>query len=165
MNLTLTIPESEQPPITVTVGGTTGGATELTSYETQVESLPDYPSTFPPTIGSAGNQAVAGNDPRLTNSRTPTPHTHPLADLTGVTPAAIEAEPALGNPDTNGKVLSSTTGGTRSWITPSGTVDAPTIVTALGIPTYASLAAANAALNVGDIYYDSTALKLQIATA
>jgi hypothetical protein len=46
-----------------------------------------------------------------------------------------------------------------------GTVDAPTIVTALGIPTYASLAAANAALNVGDIYYDSTALKLQIATA
>jgi hypothetical protein len=122
MNLTLTIPESEQPPITVTVGGTTGGATELTSYETQVESLPDYPSTFPPTIGSAGNQAVAGNDPRLTNSRTPTPHTHPLADLTGVTPAAIEAEPALGNPDTNGKVLSSTTGGTRSWITPSGTV-------------------------------------------
>ena len=46
-----------------------------------------------------------------------------------------------------------------------GTVDAPTIVSALGIPTYASLAAANAALNVGDIYYDSTALKLQIATA
>jgi hypothetical protein len=27
MNLTLTIPESTQPPITVTVGGTTGGAT------------------------------------------------------------------------------------------------------------------------------------------
>jgi hypothetical protein len=50
MNLTLTIPESTQPPITVTVGGTTGGATELTSYETQVESLPDYPDTFPPDL-------------------------------------------------------------------------------------------------------------------
>jgi hypothetical protein len=87
MNLTLTIPESEQPPITVEVGGTT----ELTSYETQVESLPDYPSTFPPAIGSAANQAVAGNDPRLTNERAPTAHTHPLAELTGVTPAAIGA--------------------------------------------------------------------------
>ena len=87
MNLTLTIPESEQPPITVTVGGTT----ELTSYVAQVAGLPDYPATFPPAIGSAGNQAVAGNDPRLTNSRTPTAHTHPLADLTGVTPAAIGA--------------------------------------------------------------------------
>jgi hypothetical protein len=91
MNLTLTIPESTQPPITVTVGGATGGATELTSYVSQVAGLPDYPSTFPPAIGSAGNQAVAGNDPRLTNSRTPTAHTHPLADLTGVTPAAIGA--------------------------------------------------------------------------
>jgi hypothetical protein len=91
MNLTLTIPESEQPPITVTVGGTTGGATELTSYVSQVAGLPDYPATFPPAIGSAANQAVAGNDPRLTNPRAPSPHTHPLADLTGVTPAAIGA--------------------------------------------------------------------------
>jgi hypothetical protein len=87
MNLTLTIPESTQPPITVEVGGTT----ELTSYVAQVAGLPDYPATFPPAIGSAGNQAVAGNDPRLTNERTPSPHTHPLADLTGLTPAAIGA--------------------------------------------------------------------------
>jgi hypothetical protein len=87
MNLTLTIPESTQPPITVEVGGTT----ELTSYVAQVAGLPDYPATFPPAIGSAANQAVAGNDPRLTNERAPSPHTHPLADLTGVTPAAIGA--------------------------------------------------------------------------
>jgi hypothetical protein len=87
MNLTLNIPESTQPPITVEVGGTT----ELTSYASQVAGLPDYPDTFPPAIGSAANQAVAGNDPRLTNSRAPSPHTHPLADLTGVTPAAIGA--------------------------------------------------------------------------
>jgi hypothetical protein len=38
-------------------------------------------------------------------------------------PGDIGAEPALGNPDTTGKVLSSTDDGTRSWITPSGTVD------------------------------------------
>ena len=95
MNLTLTIPESTQPPITVEVGGTT----ELTSYVAQVAGLPDYPAAFPPAIGSAANQAVAGNDPRLTNSRTPTAHTHPLAELTGVTPAAIGAEPAKGADD------------------------------------------------------------------
>lgn len=30
------------------------------------------PSTFPPTIGSGADQAVAGNDPRLSDSRAPT---------------------------------------------------------------------------------------------
>jgi hypothetical protein len=54
MNLTLTIPESTQPPITVEVGGTT----ELTSYETQVESLPDYPSTFPPDLTGVTPAAI-----------------------------------------------------------------------------------------------------------
>lgn len=32
------------------------------------------PSTFPPTIGATSTTAVAGNDSRLTNERTPTPH-------------------------------------------------------------------------------------------
>lgn len=54
----------------------------------------DKPSTFAPIIGSGAGDAVAGNDSRLTNARTPTAHTHPLAELTGVTPAAIGAEPA-----------------------------------------------------------------------
>jgi hypothetical protein len=89
MNLTLTIPESTQPPITVEVGGTT----ELTSYVAQVAGLPDYPATFPPAIGSAANQAVAGNDPRLTNSRTPTAHksTHATGGSDALTPADIGA--------------------------------------------------------------------------
>jgi hypothetical protein len=58
------------------------------------------PTTFAPIIGSGSGDAVAGNDSRLTNARTPTAHTHPLAELTGVTPAAIGAEPAKG-PDDN----------------------------------------------------------------
>jgi hypothetical protein len=89
MNLTLTIPESTQPPITVEVGGTT----ELTSYVAQVAGLPDYPSTFPPAIGSAANQAVAGNDSRLTNSRTPTAHksTHATGGADAITPSDIGA--------------------------------------------------------------------------
>lgn len=48
------------------------GGTELTSYETQVADLPDYPTTFPPEIGATATTAVAGNDPRLTNQRVPT---------------------------------------------------------------------------------------------
>lgn len=39
------------------------------------------PSTFPPTIGSGSGEAVAGNDPRLTNARTPTAHTHPASQI------------------------------------------------------------------------------------
>jgi hypothetical protein len=58
MNLTLTIPESTQPPITVTVGGTTGGATELTSYVSQVAGLPDYPAAFPPDLTGVTPAAI-----------------------------------------------------------------------------------------------------------
>ena len=36
------------------------------------ESITEKPATFPPTIGAAADQAVAGNDPRLENSRPPT---------------------------------------------------------------------------------------------
>lgn len=61
--------------------------------------ITDKPSTFAPIIGSGAGDAVAGNDSRLTNARTPTAHTHPLAELTGVTPAAIGAEPAKGADD------------------------------------------------------------------
>ncbi|MFF0631522.1 hypothetical protein ACFYTS_03395 [Nocardia sp. NPDC004151] len=43
------------------------------------------PSTFPPTIGATANTSVAGDDPRLTNARTPTAHTHPAAQLSDAT--------------------------------------------------------------------------------
>ena len=73
--------------------GLPGEGAELTSYETQVESLPDYPATFPPTIGSGAGDAVAGNDARLTNSRTPTAHksSHATGGSDALTAADIGA--------------------------------------------------------------------------
>lgn len=55
--------------------------------------------------------------------------------LTGITPSQISAEPALGNPSTNGYVLSSTTGGVRSWIangTGGGSVSSGSLLMASG---------------------------------
>lgn len=43
------------------------------------------PSTFPPTIGATGSTAVAGNDARLTDARTPTAHTHPASQVSDST--------------------------------------------------------------------------------
>lgn len=40
------------------------------------------PAAYPPIIGGASNQAVAGNDPKLTDARTPLPHKHPWSDIT-----------------------------------------------------------------------------------
>jgi hypothetical protein len=45
-------------------------------------------------IGSSGSEAVAGNDTRLTNARTPTSHTHVVSDITGFAVAALAAAPA-----------------------------------------------------------------------
>ncbi|MEV0356375.1 hypothetical protein AB0H71_09960 [Nocardia sp. NPDC050697] len=39
------------------------------------------PATFPPAIGATATTAVAGDDPRLTNARTPTTHTHPANQI------------------------------------------------------------------------------------
>jgi hypothetical protein len=47
-------------------------------------------------------------------------HTSSTSNPHGVTAAQAGAEPALGNPGTSGYVLSSTTGGVRSWIAPGG---------------------------------------------
>jgi hypothetical protein len=42
-------------------------------------------------FGTTAGTFAEGNDSRLADSRTPTAHTHPLAELTGITPAAIGA--------------------------------------------------------------------------
>ena len=55
----------------------------------------------------------------------------------------LNKEDALGNPDTDGKVLSSLTDGTRSWITPSGGggggVTDHTALTSIGTKTHATI--------------------------
>jgi hypothetical protein len=48
------------------------------------------------------------------------PWPHPSATITKPGGAGGAYEPALGNPDVDGKVLSSLADGTRSWITPGG---------------------------------------------
>ncbi|MFD4432805.1 hypothetical protein [Nocardia sp. NPDC058497] len=55
---------------------------------TQWAGISGKPATFPPTIGSSATTAVAGDDPRLSNARPPTAHTHPVTDITGVTAIA-----------------------------------------------------------------------------
>jgi hypothetical protein len=52
-------------------GGSSGGSGPLAWAD-----ITGKPSTFAPTIGSTASTAVAGNDSRLTNARTPTAHTH-----------------------------------------------------------------------------------------
>lgn len=44
-------------------------------------SITGKPSTFPPTIGAGAGDAVAGNDARLTDARTPTTHTHTASQI------------------------------------------------------------------------------------
>lgn len=48
------------------------GADGPPAPNTTWDLLPGKPATFPPTIGAGSNQAVAGNDPRLADARTPT---------------------------------------------------------------------------------------------
>jgi hypothetical protein len=52
--------------------------------------------TFPPTIGATSTTAVAGNDPRLTDDRTPTVHatTHSTGGSDPITPSSIGADVA-----------------------------------------------------------------------
>lgn len=47
-------------------------------------NITSKPSTFPPIIGSGAGDAVAGNDSRLTDARTPTTHSHAQSDITNL---------------------------------------------------------------------------------
>jgi len=50
-------------------------------------NITSKPTTYPPIIGASGTQAVAGNDPRLVDARTPTAHTHTAANITDLATA------------------------------------------------------------------------------
>ncbi|MFC4123696.1 hypothetical protein [Nocardia rhizosphaerae] len=55
---------------------------------TQWAGISGKPATFAPTIGSTATTAVAGDDPRLSDARTPTAHTHPAWEISGLTQIA-----------------------------------------------------------------------------
>ncbi|MGV9676213.1 hypothetical protein ACWDSJ_13110 [Nocardia sp. NPDC003482] len=48
---------------------------------TDWNGIVNKPTAFPPTIGGTATTAVAGNDPRLSDARTPTVHTHPASQI------------------------------------------------------------------------------------
>lgn len=89
-----------------------------------------------PSLGTTGTTACAGNDARLSDARTPTAHTHGLADITddgalaalntvntaqiddgAVTPAKTSFSPTA--PEA-GKYLKATGAGTVAWDTVTG---------------------------------------------
>jgi len=131
-----------------------GGADELALDASQVTSgtlaaarLPSASTTAPGIVELATSAettaglAVQASDTRLSDSRTPTAHaashaaagSDPLtlaqSQVTNLTTDLAAKEPALGNPGTNGYVLSSTTAGVRSWVAPGSGGGAPQDVT------------------------------------
>ncbi|MFF0608498.1 hypothetical protein ACFYUD_07515 [Nocardia tengchongensis] len=67
------------------------------------------PATFPPVIGSTSTTAVAGDDSRLTDARTPTSHTHisaHLSDASTVGRSLLTATDATAGRTTLGAVSS-----------------------------------------------------------
>ena len=74
--------------------GTSASTAKAGNYHPTWSQVTAKPTTFAPTIGSTATTAVAGNDARLTNARTPTAHTHDGADITGELTAAVDASAA-----------------------------------------------------------------------
>lgn len=68
------------------VGDTTGlqAALDAAGAAPAWSEVTGKPATFAPTIGATASTAAAGNDARLTNSRTPTAHSHPTSEVTGL---------------------------------------------------------------------------------
>lgn len=111
--------------VTITAGNVTDERV-LLEKEVTWATLPGKPSTFAPIIGSASNQAVAGNDARLSNARTPTAHTHPVSqvsDATATGEALVKASSRAAARSTVGVFVTSTpmnsstaqTGDIRVW--------------------------------------------------
>lgn len=74
--------------------------------------ITDKPSTFPPTIGSTATTAVAGNDPRLTDQRTP-------VDRSVSAPKLATELAHLGDipaPPATGTYVLTSTDGVLSWV-------------------------------------------------
>jgi hypothetical protein len=104
----------------VTTVGTPGTniyvPTEL-AVRNAVDAVAGNLTTHAGLTTTAHGGIVASTDARLTDARTPTAHaaSHATAGGDAVAPSAIGAEPALGNPASDGMALVSTTAGVRSW--------------------------------------------------
>ena len=61
---------------------TTLNGKAASSHEHAWGDITGKPATFAPTIGTTATTAAAGNDSRLSDSRTPKTHTHAWADIT-----------------------------------------------------------------------------------
>ncbi|MCP9622551.1 hypothetical protein FOH10_34365 [Nocardia otitidiscaviarum] len=74
---------------------------------TEWSGITGKPATFPPTIGATATTAVAGDDPRLNDPRTPLPHTHPanqISDSTATGRALLTASDAAAARTTLGTI-------------------------------------------------------------
>lgn len=88
--------------------------------------IPLVPPVLAPVVAPIVEDVVAtlplveDDDPRLSDARTPLSHVHAQSDVTNLVSALAAKEPGLGNPASDGHILSSTVAGARSWIAPSG---------------------------------------------
>ncbi len=71
-------------------------------------------------IDDAGNITVVGGGVNTHNELTgrDVADCHPISAITGLSSSLANKEDSLGNPDSDGQILSSTASGTRSWIDP-----------------------------------------------
>ena len=96
-------------------------AAGVRSWVAQVSTLAWSAITGKPTtVATSGlTDAVATSDSRLSDARTPVAHAashHATGGSDALTAANVGAEASLGNPASNGYILSSTTAGVRSWV-------------------------------------------------
>ena len=75
--------------------GDTSSTAKAGDYVPAWSEIDDKPATFPPTIGATATTAVAGDDPRLSDARTPLGHAHTSAQITDFAEAAQDAVAAL----------------------------------------------------------------------
>ena len=95
------------------------------SFSGAYSALTGIPSTFAPIIGSTATTAVAGNDSRLTDARTPTSHTHGVADLT-----------ATGTRDSTTFLRGDNTWAAPTVATPANVLTTDTVQTVTGAKTF-----------------------------
>jgi hypothetical protein len=114
------------------IGDTTGlqaalDAKSATGHTHDWTSIQSKPTTFAPIIGTGAADAVAANDARLTNARTPTAHTHAPSEITGTAVITTDARLSDARTPTTHSItaLHSFPGGTSTFLRADGTFATP----------------------------------------